>query len=230
MCIVPVRGGSKGIPRKNEQAIVPGVSLLAWTIGQALAVYGVDDVIVSTEDDGLMDIAQQCGAKVQRRPHELARDSSTTASVVSHLLDALDPAGRDYQAIAILQVTSPLRQVDDVRRSVSLFRTGRYDSVVSAYQARDCHPAKLYFSVNGEARSVSPEYQYARRQDLPDVYRRNGAIFIVTRKHFAATGHLWGGGTGLVEMPVERSVDIDEPRDLDTARAYIEAHRKEFGI
>ncbi len=228
LCVIPVRGGSKGILNKNALDVVPGVPLLAWTVRQALAAYPWEDVVVSTEDAVLTEIARKAGARVEARPPELARDESTTADVVGHLLETLDPTGKVYQAIAVLQVTSPLRQVDDIHRSIALFRSGTYDSVVSAYETSDCHPAKLYFRTAEGARSVAPEHQYARRQDLPPVFRRNGAVFMVTRAHFQVTGCLWGGTTGLVEMPQERSIDIDAPKDLETARSYIQARRDDF--
>lgn len=226
LCVIPVRGGSKGLPQKNAREIREGVSLLEWTILQAHAVYAKEDVIVSTEDPELANIASAAGAQVLERPAELARDETTTAAVVADLLERLDPEGERFDAIAILQVTSPLRTAEDISRSVELMRTGTYDSVVSAYQTADCHPAKLYFLDQVESAPVAipaaPDLQHARRQDLPPVYRRNGAIFITTRRHYEKTGQLWGGRTGLVVMPQERSVDVDLARDLERARQYLD--------
>ena len=97
--------------------------------------------------------------------------------------------------------------------------TGGFDSVVSAFADEGPHPAKAYLVEDGIARSVMPEFETSRRQDLPPVFRRNGALFMVTREHYARTGRLWGGRTGLVEMPRERSIDIDAPQDFELARA-----------
>lgn len=221
LCVIPVRGGSKGLPRKNAAPLVDGVSLLEWTIRQALAAYPPEDVVVSTEDDELADIGRRAGAQVVPRPAELARDDSTTGSVVDHLLETLDPDGTRFQAIAILQVTSPLRQTGDIRRSIEMISSGKYDSVVSAYETLTSHPAKIYFLDGDMAQPVMPEQQYARRQDLPPAYRRNGAIFLVTRTYYEQTDRLWGGRTGLVVMPEARSLDIDAPADLEAARRFL---------
>lgn len=227
ICIIPVRGGSKGIPRKNVAELVDGVSLLEWTLRQATQAYGFEDVFVSTEDAEMARIASASRVQVVARPAELAQDETTTASVVEHLLQHVDPAQRRYSCIAILQVTSPLRTVDDISRSREMMQTGTYDSVVSAYEETSTHPAKMYFVESGTAVAVAPTYECSRRQDLPRVFRRNGAIFVVTRQHFDRTGRLWGGRTGLVEMPRERSVDIDTPEDLQKARHFLTSLQQE---
>lgn len=225
LCVIPVRGGSKGLARKNALEIVDGVSLLEWTARQALNCYPVEDIVVSTEDDELAIIAESCGVSVVRRPTELAQDSTATAAVVDHVLSVFDPEAIRFDAVAILQVTSPLREPDDIRRSIEMMNSGAYDSVVSAYMTTTCHPAKLYFLEDTMevpvARPVAPEHEFARRQDLPQAYRRNGAIFLVTRDHYARTGRLWGGRTGLVVMPENRSVDIDNIADLNRAREIL---------
>lgn len=225
VCIIPVRGGSKGIPRKNLQEIVPGRSLLDWTLAQALEVFPAQDVVVSTEDDELAAIVAASDARLSRRPPHLALDESTTAEVVAHLLQQIDPDHAAYDAIMILQVTSPLRQVHDIHRALELGQTTSVVSVVSAYETMDSHPAKLYFLREGFAEPVKPELQYKRRQDLPPVYRRNGAIFLVRRDHFEETGFLWGGRTAIVDMPRARSIDIDSLADLAAARAILREAR-----
>lgn len=225
LCVIPVRGGSKGLPRKNALEIVDGVSLLEWTSGQARDCYPAEDIFVSTEDNELARIAENCHVQVVKRPIELARDSSTTTAVVEHLLSMIDPEATRFDAVAILQVTSPLREPDDILRSIDMMNSGAYDSVVSAYATTVCNPAKLYFLEETMevplARPVAPEHEFARRQDLPQSYRRNGAIYIVTRDHFARTGRLWGGRTGLVVMPEKRSVDIDTAADLNKVREVL---------
>lgn len=221
LCVVPVRGGSKGIPRKNLAEVVDGVSLLEWTLRQARESYPLEDIFVSTDDAEMAQVAEACGVQVVIRPAELAQDSSTTASVVEHLLQTVDPSGQAFDAIAILQVTSPLRTVEDILGAQELMGSRRYDSVVSGYEEKSTHPAKMYFIESGFAVSVAPDHEFSRRQDLPQVFRRNGAIFLVTRERFRRTGRLWGGKTGLVRMPRERSVDIDSPEDLEAARRYL---------
>jgi CMP-N-acetylneuraminic acid synthetase len=205
---------------------------LEWTARQALACYPAEDIVVSTEDGELSTIARGCGVPVVDRPAKLAQDDTTTAAVVDHLLARLDPEATRYDAVAILQVTSPLRQASHIRNSIEMINGGAYDSVVSAYKTTTCHPAKLYFldetSETPVARPVSPTHEFARRQDLPQAFRRNGAIFLVTRDHYARTGRLWGGRTGLVVMPMSRSVDIDSAPDLDRAKQFLTQTNKDI--
>lgn len=224
-CIIPARGGSKGIARKNLAEIAEGVSLLEWTIDQALRCYPAEDVLVSTEDAEIAAMAATRGANVIARPEELARDASTTTSVVEHLLREIDPDGARFDAIAILQVTSPLRRDADIVKAEEMLATGQFDSVVGAYEWTGGHPAKMYYLDGDKAVSVAPEYETCRRQDLPPVYRRNGSIFLATRDYFTETGMLWGGRVGLVPMPRERSIDIDAPDDLERARTILRSHR-----
>lgn len=219
-CLIPVRGGSKGIPKKNF-VIFNGVSLLEWTIQQAKSVYMKEDIFVSTEDPELAKIATDCDVYLIDRPPELARDTSTTVSVVDHLLGEIDPDGMTYQSFTILQVTSPLRQAKDVRQAEKMICTGLYDSVVSAFHEEEAHPAKMYIMEGEYAVSIAPTMQFLRRQDLPKVYRRNGAIFSCTREFYDRTGKLWGGSMGILEMPWRRSIDIDSIEDLEYAKQII---------
>lgn len=218
-CLIPVRGGSKGIQRKNLAEIADGISLLEWTIRQAKSVLRQDDIFVSTEDEEMFAVAARCGVVAVRRPLDLARDESTTNSVMEHLLTTIDETC--YAALAVLQVTSPLRTTHDIKAGLLRMATGEYDSVVSVFEEDQCHPAKMYLLESGVAIPVLPAYEASRRQELPRVFRRNGAIFMVTREFYRETGRLWGGRTGLIEMPRDRSVDIDAPADLVAARKII---------
>lgn len=230
LCVIPVRGGSKGIPRKNLAELFPGTNLLEWTIGQARKVYQSDEIVVSSDDAEMLAVARSADVQAMARPDALARDESTTASVVDHLLGELDADGALYRNVTILQATSPLRQSADIAAARAMLESGQYDSVVSGYRETHSHPAKFYFLDGETARPVLPEFEAARRQDLPAVYRRNGAIFMVTRAFYAQTGKLWGGRTGLAIMPVERSIDIDAPDDLERARSYFAAHSDNWTI
>ena len=225
-----MRGGSKGLPRKNALEIKEGVSLLEWTINQANEVFQNNDVIVSTEDLELSSIAKNVGARVLDRPTELAQDETTTATVAKHVLQQLDPEERIYDAICILQVTSALRRKEDILKSIKMISSEKYDSIISGFELINNHPAKQYTinEIQGllVAESILPEshplqQQHANRHQRAKIYQRNGAIFLVTRKHFIETGHLWGGCIGIVQMPFERSIDIDTADELKQARFFL---------
>jgi len=220
LCLVPVRGGSKGLPGKNLMDF-SGVSLLEWTVQQAKRVYGASRTYVSTDDSAMAAVAHSCGVQVVERPPDLAQDNSTTASVVSHVLATVDPDESEYDSFTILQVTSPLRRILDVRRADVMMRTGDYDSVVSVYHDEGAYPGKLYQLEGQYAVSIAPELAFGRRQVQPKFYRRNGAIFCCTRAQHDRTGECWGGRTGVVEMPLRYSADIDTASDLELARSII---------
>lgn len=231
LCLIPVRGGSKGLLRKNTLEVKEGISLLEWTINQANEVFQNDDVIVSTEDLELSSIARNVGTRVLDRPTELAQDETTTAAVVENVLQHLDAEEKTYDAICILQVTSALRRKDDILKSIKMISSKNYDSVISCFELINSHPAKQYTinEIQGLliAESILPEshplqQQHANRHQRAKIYQRNGAIFLVTRKHFIETGHLWGGSIGIVKMPFERSIDIDTADELKKARFFLE--------
>jgi CMP-N,N'-diacetyllegionaminic acid synthase len=233
LCLIPVRGGSKGLPRKNALEIKKGVSLLEWTISQVNNVFNHEDIIVSSEDIELLDIANKKGARVLERPAFLAQDDTTTAAVARHVLEALDPENKIYDAIGILQVTSALRNQEDILNSISLISSGHYDSVISCFELDNIHPAKQYTINKIDDHQIGVpilpdshplQQQHANRHQRSKIYHRNGAIFLVTTKHFILTGHLWGGRVGIVQMPIERSIDIDTLDELEKARKYIASH------
>lgn len=230
LCLIPVRGGSKQLPRKNFKEIIKGVSLLEWTIKQAHSVYDNNDVIVSTENKKLSIIAKAAEARVVDRPDELAKDDTTAAAVAEHALQQVDPKNKIYNAIAILQVTSPLRKKEDIKKSIQMIKSGKYDSIISGFEIINSHPAKQVTinKIKGVIvakpilHDAHPLQQlHADRHKRTKIYQRNGAIFLVTRKYFNKTKRLWGGQVGLVRMPFERSTDIDTQDDLKQARFFL---------
>lgn len=224
LCIIPVRGGSKGLKRKNALEIKKGFSLLEWTIRQAHVVYPNEDVIISTEDLELSNIAKRAGARVFERPMNLAMDNSSTADVVYNVLDQLGDSNI-YEAIAILQVTSALRNEEDILKSIEMIQSKIYDSIISVYETKSSDPAKQYYINEIEGNKIAspfvPSLQHLTRHKRPKVFQRNGAIFTVTKEFFLKTSNLWGGKIGIVNMPFERSIDIDNIEDLKKARLLI---------
>ena len=141
LCIIPVRGGSKGIPRKNLRNIFRKITLLEWTINQAKEAFSRDDIIISTEDSEMKKVAQSCNVRVIDRPKYLAKDNSKTISVIDHLFKVFKKENINFNAFTILQVTSPLRLITNIKDSIKLINNYNYDSVISVYED-DNHPAK----------------------------------------------------------------------------------------
>ena len=226
-CIIPVRGGSKGLPRKNLLKIHENISLLEWTISQAKKVYECERIIVSTEDSELKNIAAASKIRVVDRPAILAEDNSTTLSVIDHLFEIFECEKINVDSFTILQVTSPLRDYKNIKKSLDLINSNKYDSVLSVYK-EDLHPSKNYFYIDGFLEPIMPNYEFLPRQLLPVVYRRNGAIFSVKSDYYKKTKKLWGGKIGYVLMDKERSIDIDYYEDFFKAKEFIKKNIKDF--
>jgi CMP-N,N'-diacetyllegionaminic acid synthase len=220
--IIPARGGSKGIPRKNI-APVAGKPLLAWTVEAALTSRILDRVLVSTEDAEIADIARASGAEVPfLRPQELARDETPGIDPVLHALDFLDREGYRPEWVMLLQPTSPLRLAEDIRgaREVAI-RTGG-DLVISVSEAVPPPAWMRKIDADGILQKYFEQEETPDvRQQLPTAFALNGAIYfsrvstVRTRRSFS------GGRAHPYVMPRERSLDVDTPWDLELAQMIL---------
>lgn len=215
--LIPARGGSKGILRKNIREIA-GKPLIGWTIQAARAVQGIDAVVVSTEDPEIAEVARACGAEVPfMRPIELAADETPGIDPVFHALDMLP----EFDAVMLLQPTSPLRTAGDVEGVLAVAAESSTPSVVSVCAA-DSHPAWMYTLTSGNKLvAASSARAVARRQDLPPVYTLNGAIYFAQAEWLRANRRFVDPHTRGYVMPVERSIDIDGPLDWRIAEMLL---------
>jgi CMP-N,N'-diacetyllegionaminic acid synthase len=224
IAIIPARGGSKGLSRKNVR-ILNGKPLIYYTIEVALGTKPIDRVIVSTEDDEIANISRNYGAEVIARPISLALDNTPSLPVFQHVIKYLeDNEQYDPDIIIILQPTSPLRTVCDVEGALNKYLESRCDSMVSVCRAE--HPPYLMFTI--EDNKMKPIIQnrekITRRQDAPIVYRLNGAIYIAKKDFIMSENKIMDENTIAFEMPVERSVDIDNQIDLEFAEFLSKKH------
>ena len=212
--IIPARGGSKGIKNKN---IVPlqDKPLIAYTIEAAAASKRLSRCVVSSDSLEIIKVCKAYGADVPFvRPAELAGDETPTMPVILHALDQL---AEEYDAIMILQPTSPFRTADDIDSAIELLDGNSLaDSVISVVRVGDNHPARMKRLENGYL--LDPEFaeesEGQRRQDLPELYLRNGAVYL-TRTRVLLEEHSFKGHKSLAYvMPGERSVNIDSKVDL----------------
>ncbi len=205
LALIPARGGSKGILRKNIRMFC-GKPLLQWSIDVALAAPSVDRVVVSTDDSEIADIARAGGAEVPfLRPPELASDTAPGIAPVLHVLQQL-PGVSD---LLLLQPTSPLRRVQDVDAIVALRRQAGNDSVVSVTPSSK-HPAWM-FSLTPDLvlQPLINRSDVACRQQLPPVYALNGALYLASRSFLEREKSFFGAQTLGYVMSPEHSVDID---------------------
>jgi CMP-N,N'-diacetyllegionaminic acid synthase len=215
--LIPARGGSKGIPRKNVKQLA-GKPLIAWTIEAALRSRQLDAVVVSTDDDEIAEVSRRAGATVPFiRPAELALDTTPGLDPVLHALDALP----QYNAVLLLQPTSPLRTTQDIDACLSLAAARNTPSVVSVCEA-DTHPQLTYRL--GTDQGLTPYVAAApamRRQDLPSAVALNGALYFAHRRWLQRGRSFIGSETIAYPMPRERSVDLDSALDWHLAELLL---------
>lgn len=211
--IIPARGGSKGVPRKNER-LVANRPLIAYTIEAAKRSTLLTQFVVSTDDKEIAALSERLGAPVVWRPEHLAADDTPMLPVVQHALQKLeDDCGR-FEYVVVLQPTTPLRQADDIDEALRLLMNSGADSVISVYRVEDHHPARMYRVVDEKLVPYDSEPEDRLRQTLPAVYHRNGAIYGCRRALIDESATLIGSHTVPYIMPRERSINIDDEMDL----------------
>ena len=226
IAIIPARGGSKGIPRKNIR-LLAGKPMIAYTIEAASKSKYIDRVIVSTEDEEIIEISKLHGAEVTKRPDELAKDDTPTIAVIFHVLEILKVKDYNPDIVALLQPTSPLRNAEDIDNAIKLFLDSDCESVVSVCEVE--HPPYWSFKIEeGYLKSLfDKRYLRMRRQDLERVYIPNGAIYIsIPRTLYKYKGFYCNYIIPYI-MPIERSVDIDNEMDFLLAELLVKKYELE---
>lgn len=222
LAIIPARGGSQGVPRKNIK-ILAGRPLIAYTINAALESKHHPRVVVSTDDERIAEIAREIGAEVPfMRPSHLAQNDTPMLPVLQHTIEHLKKDGYNPDIIAVLQPTSPLRTSEHIDQAISILVSTGADSVVSLCEAEH---SPYWMKKIDRAGRVTPfldiEKEYNRRQELPKVYRLNGAIFITHPNIIMNEGRLLGDDTRAYIMELEDSIDIDTEFDFRVAELII---------
>jgi len=222
--IIPARGGSKGIKKKNISDL-NGRPLISYTIEAAFESNVLSDIVVSTDDKEIAEISRTLGALVPFiRPKNLSDDKAESAPVVKHALLFMENLKEiRYDAILMLQPTSPLRTALHIKKSVELLRKNEFDSVVSVVSVNGYHPLRMKRIFKGRLENFIPQdsWNLKPRQDLPEVYIRNGAIYLIDRDVFLNNGELIGKSPAGFVMREEESVNIDSPIDLVLANILI---------
>jgi len=205
LALIPARGGSKGIPRKNIRPFC-GKPLLQWSIDVALAAPSVDRVVVSTDDSEIAAIALAGGAEVPfLRPVELASDTASGTAPVLHALEQLP----EMDDVLLLQPTSPLRRVEDVEGAIAMHRQASSFSVVSVTLSSK-HPAWMFsLSPSCHLQPLSIRSDASCRQQLPSAYVLNGSIYLASRSFLERESSFITSQTLGYVMAPEQSVDID---------------------
>ncbi|MGE0821939.1 MAG: acylneuraminate cytidylyltransferase family protein [Candidatus Binatia bacterium] len=222
--IVPARGGSKGIPRKNI-ALLLGKPLLAYTAQAASSALRLTRTVLSTEDEEIARVGQLYGLEVPfLRPSQLARDDTPMIPVVQDVVRRLEADGERYDAVFILQPTSPLRRADDIDGAIALLAQTGADSVISFVDVGEKHPARMKV-LTTEGRVVDPpfaeRFEGQRRQDLDKLYLREGSVYLTRRSVVMEQNSLKGQDCRAWIVPAERACNIDSPFDLFIAEQML---------
>jgi|SRR5436190_4056961 CMP-N,N'-diacetyllegionaminic acid synthase len=225
--IIPARGGSKGIPRKNIR-LLGAKPLLQYTAEAALGAQRLTHVILSTEDEEIAEIGRQCGLEIPfMRPAELARDNTPTLPVLQHTVRALEKAGECYDAISLLQPTTPFRSSEDIDGCIELLINSGADSVVTVLPVPPEHNPHWVYFLNGDGflhLSTGEEAPIPRRQMLPPAFHREGSVYVTRRDILIEENSLYGSKVVGFPIEVSRSVNLDTPGDWERAETVLLHH------
>lgn len=225
IAIIPARGGSKRIPRKNVREFA-GRPMIAWPIAAALGSGLFEQVIVSTDDDEIAAVARDAGAETPfTRPAELSDDHTGTTEVVVHALEWAQEAGLEVEAACCLYATAAFVDARDLAETHRLLAEG-CDFAFPA--VRYGHPPQRGFTrgEGGSPELLYPEHQATRTQDLPPVFHDAGQFYWGKREAWLSDLPFFGPRTRFVELPEWRAVDIDRPEDWTMAEKLFAATRE----
>ena len=215
--IIPARGGSKGVPRKNIRA-VDGIPLIAYAIQCAQQSKLLTHFIVNTDDEEIASVSQEWGAEVMMRPPELATDTAPIIDVAKHIVANLKcPDGTDYDLLVFLQATAPIRTGQDVDNIIRMFQIDpALDGVISVVPMQDMHPARMYHLTSDQhmVPFLGGESETVNRQQLEPVYFRNGCFYAVKTTAMLRENKIMAANKKAYVMPAEWLANIDDERDL----------------
>jgi len=224
LAIIPARGGSKGIPKKNVKMLC-GKPLIAYTIEAAKSSRNVERIILSTDDPQIAEVAGACDVDIPfMRPKELAQDHSLAIDNYIYTIERLSREyGQKYEEFVILLPTSPLRLAEDIDNAIDLFRSKKADSVISCNEMQ-CPPVWA-MKINSEGllkTYFDKPIENKNRQEIEEAYRPNGSVFVLTYSLLKNKNTYFSDKTYAYVMPRERSVDIDTEFDFKYAEFLME--------
>lgn len=231
LAIIPARGGSKGVPRKNIKNIA-GKPLLAYAIDCALNSKKITHFAVSTDDQEIAMIAHQYKAPVIMRPTPLANDEAPMLPVLMHALDYSEKEKQlKFDLIVLLQPTSPIRTGQDVDNVVKMFKDDtQLDGVISVVETT-MHPARMYnVDAGGWMHTMIDAGEVANRQALAPVYYRNGCIYAVRPQAMIREKNIMVKNKKAYIMPAEWHANIDEEKDFISAERLLKMWKKQQNI
>ena len=217
IAIIPARGGSKGIPRKNVR-LLGDKPLIAHSILDAKESKYTLKVFVSTDGREITEVSQQYGAEIIDRPNQLAGDSASSESALIHALSEIEKTGVTPDLIVFLQCTSPIRTGIDIDKAIAKMKAENADSLLSVSPSHRF----LWEEVDGVAKSINYDHRdRPRRQDMQPQYVENGSIYIFKPWVLKEFGNRLGGKISLFVMSEAASWEIDSPFDFEIAESLM---------
>jgi len=226
LCIIPARGGSKGIKDKNI-IDVNGKPLIAYSIELANKLKDkslVSRVIVSTDSERIANIAKTCGAEIPfLRPIEISTDKSKSIDFILHALDFYEANFVHFDAVLLLQPTSPIRTVDEVEKAISIYNSNESESLISCYKEEYINDLVMY-RCKAEYKLEPLNINHnkgVRRQDHGSIFVRNGSIYLTKTDYLKETHQIISDTPLLFEMKKNDSINIDTIEDLELVRKVL---------
>ncbi len=218
IAIIPARGGSKGIPNKNL-ATISGQTLVARAIEAATKCPSITRIVVTSDDQVILDEAQRFGVETVRRPKEIADDDSPIEAAIIHALVVSESIAPLPQILVLLQPTSPLRNPTRLENAIRFFaESGEYGAIFGVIPVTH-HPSKMLIRIGSTVRPFTTVDELsAPRQQLPDVVRQSGSIYIADLDRFRIEQTLFLPPVGWLEVDEFEAIDIDQPTDLARAQ------------
>lgn len=220
--IIPARGGSKGVPRKNIK-VLGDKPLISYTIEIAKAAPSISTLIVSTDDNEIAKVARKYGAEIPfLRPEELSTDTTPMVSVLKHVISFYAQKEEIFDAICLLQPTTPFRTVEDIENCVDIMTKTNADTVITTVRVPDVFNPYWVYTQKGETLSLSVAGETKpRRQDLPLAFGRAGSVYLMKPDNVMKNNSLYGNKIMGYEIPHERNINIDTLSDWEKAECFL---------
>lgn len=229
LAVIPARGGSKGLRGKNLRPLL-GKPLLHWSVAHALNAPSVTTVAVSTDDPEIADSAKHAGAEIPfLRPEELSHDSASSIDVLLHCLDWYESTGKSFDAVVMVEPTSPLREVSDIEEGLAALLSRGSGSVVSVCESEGEHPSFSY--------RKSPDSRIApytgvqptnlRRQDIEPIYFLDGTFYASFVDALRTHKSFYHEETFSIEVPKWKSLEIDDIYDFAMVEAVMRLRKED---
>jgi CMP-N,N'-diacetyllegionaminic acid synthase len=222
VAIIPARGGSKGIPRKNLVDVC-GKPLIAWSILQARNARHIDSVWVTSDDVEILAVAESFGASPIRRPEDISCDQASSESAWLHALDAIEAQGVAVGLVVAMQATSPIREASDLDGGLQTLQEQGYDSLLSVAEVEDFFTWRIGSDCGAEP--VNYDYRNRkRRQQIDKRYLENGSFYVFRPQQLRRDNNRLGGRIGLFVMGRHKMFQIDNPEDIELCAAVMRGY------